>query len=109
MNSLLWFPIIGTIGLLCALVIYKMVMKRDAGTEKMKDIAEQIHIGAMVFLKREYQIILLFMIVVFIVLSVFLSIYTGIAYIGGAISSMLAGIFGMQAATRSSGRSCQAA
>jgi len=49
------------------------------------------------------------MIVVFIVLSVFLSIYTGIAYIGGAISSMLAGIFGMQAATRSSGRSCQAA
>lgn len=109
MNNLLWIPIIGVIGLLLALVIYKMVMKRDAGTDKMKEIAEQIHIGAMVFLRREYQIIFLFMVVVFIVLSVFLSLYTGIAYVGGAVSSMLAGIFGMQAATRSSGRSCQSA
>ncbi len=109
MNNLLWIPIIGVIGLLLALVIYKMVMKRDAGNDKMKEIAEQIHIGAMVFLRREYQIIFLFMVVVFIVLSVFLSIHTGIAYVGGAISSMLAGIFGMQAATRSSGRSCQSA
>lgn len=109
MNNLLWIPIIGAIGLLLAFVIYKLVLKRDAGNDKMKEIAEQIHIGAMVFLRREYQIILLFMVVVFIVLSVFLSIYTGIAYIGGAVSSMLAGIFGMQAATRSSSRSCQAA
>lgn len=109
MNNLLWIPIIGVIGLLMALVIYKMVLKKDAGNDKMKEIAEQIHIGAMVFLRREYQIIFLFMVVVFIVLSVFLSIYTGIAYVGGAVSSMLAGFFGMQAATRSSGRSCQAA
>ncbi len=109
MSNLLWIPIIGVIGLLLALVIYKMVMKRDAGNDKMKEIAEQIHIGAMVFLRREYQIIFLFMVVVFIVLTAFLSLYTGIAYIGGAISSMLAGIFGMQAATRSSGRSCQSA
>jgi len=109
MNNLLWIPTIGIIGLLFAFVIYKMVMKKDPGNEKMKDIAEQIHIGAMVFLRREYQIIFLFMIVVFVVLTVFLSLYTGIAYVGGAISSMLAGIFGMQAATRSSGRSCQAA
>lgn len=109
MNNLLWIPAIGIIGLLFAFVIYKMVMKKDPGNEKMKDIAEQIHIGAMVFLRREYQIIFLFMIVVFVVLTVFLSLYTGIAYVGGAISSMLAGIFGMQAATRSSGRSCQAA
>uniref|UniRef100_A0A7V2ZL83 Putative K(+)-stimulated pyrophosphate-energized sodium pump n=1 Tax=Ignavibacterium album TaxID=591197 RepID=A0A7V2ZL83_9BACT len=109
MNNLLWIPIIGVIGLLMALVIYKMVLKKDAGNDKMKEIAEQIHIGAMVFLRREYQIIFLFMVVAFTVLSVFLSIYTGIAYVGGAVSSMLAGFFGMQAATRSSGRSCQAA
>jgi K(+)-stimulated pyrophosphate-energized sodium pump len=109
MNNLLWIPIIGIIGLLFALLIYKLVMKHDPVNEKMKEIAEQIHIGAMVFLKREYQIIAIFMIIVFVVLSFFLSLYTGIAYIGGAISSMLAGIFGMQAATRSSSRSCQAA
>ena len=83
MNNLLWIPTIGIIGLLFALVIYKMVMKKDPGNEKMKDIAEQIHIGAMVFLRREYQIIFLFMIVVFVVLTVFLSLYTGIAYLGG--------------------------
>ena len=94
---------------MCALFIYRMVMKRDAGNEKMREIAEQIHAGAMIFLKREYMIIALFMIIVFIVLTVFLSLGTGIAYIGGGISSMLAGLFGMQAATRSSSRSCQAA
>jgi K(+)-stimulated pyrophosphate-energized sodium pump len=109
MENILWIPLIGLAGLLCALFIYKLVMRRDAGNEKMKEIAEQIHIGAMVFLKREYQIIAIFMSAVFIILTIFLSLYTGIAYIGGAISSMLAGIFGMQAATRSSSRSCQAA
>lgn len=109
MNTLLWIPIIGLAGLFFALLIYKMVMKRDPGNEKMIEIAEQIHIGAMVFLKREYQIIAIFMTIVFIVLTIFLSVYTGLAYLFGAISSMLAGYFGMQAATRSSGRSCQAA
>jgi len=109
MNTILWIPIIGVVGLSFALLIYKRVMKRDAGNEKMKEIAEQIHIGAMVFLRREYQIIAIFMIVVFIILTVFLSLGTGIAYIGGGISSMLAGFFGMQAATKSSGRSCQSA
>ncbi len=109
MNILLWIPIIGVIGLLFALLIYKLVMRRDAGNEKMRSIAEQIHIGAMVFLKREYGIIAIFMIVVFIVLVVFLSLGTGIAYVSGGISSMLAGFFGMQASTRSSSRSCQSA
>ncbi len=109
MNELLLIPIIGIVGLLFALLIYRLVIRRDSGNETMRAIAEQIHIGAMIFLKREYQIIALFMLIVFIVLSVFLSIYTGIAYVGGGISSMLAGYFGMQAATRSSSRSCQAA
>ena len=109
MNELLLIPIIGVIGLLFALLVYRLVIRRDSGNETMRAIAEQIHIGAMIFLKREYQIIALFMVIVFIVLSVFLSIYTGIAYVGGGISSMLAGYFGMQAATRSSSRSCQAA
>ena len=109
MNELLLIPIIGIVGLLFALLIYRLVIRKDSGNETMRAIAEQIHIGAMIFLKREYQIIGLFMLIVFIVLSVFLSIYTGIAYVGGGISSMLAGYFGMQAATRSSSRSCQAA
>ncbi|MFZ0456457.1 MAG: sodium-translocating pyrophosphatase [Ignavibacteriaceae bacterium] len=109
MNYLLWIPIIGLAGLLCALIVYRTVMKHDAGNDKMKEIAEQIHLGAMVFLKREYGIIAIFMLVVFIVLTVFLSLGTGIAYIGGGISSMLAGFFGMQAATKSSSRSCQSA
>ena len=109
MSELLWIPVIGLIGLFFALLIYKIVTKKDAGNEKMRAIAEQIHTGAMVFLKREYGIIAIFMIVVFIVLTVFLSLGTGIAYVGGGISSMLAGLFGMQAATRSSSRSCQAA
>jgi K(+)-stimulated pyrophosphate-energized sodium pump len=49
------------------------------------------------------------MAVVFAVISWFISVYTGFAFLLGAFCSMLAGFFGMEAATRSSGRACQGA
>ncbi len=54
-------PIIGFIGLLIALFIYLFIKKQDDGTELMRDLAQQIHDGAMVFLKREYSILALFL------------------------------------------------
>ena len=102
-------PVIGLLGIIMAVVTYFRVRKKPAGNELMQKIAGKIHRGAFVFLKREYQIIAIFIVVVFAVLAWMLSIQTALAFLFGAISSMAAGLLGMEAATRSSVRACQGA
>ena len=58
-------PYLGLIGLLGSLLLYSSVKSGDAGTQKMIEISEAIHEGAMAFLKREYTILLVFVAVVF--------------------------------------------
>jgi len=106
---LTYVPWLGILGLCFAFLNLFLVLKSPVGNEKMKAIADKIHQGAMVFLKREYQIIAIFMVVVFIVLWIFLNIWTAVAFLSGAICSMLAGYIGMQASTRANVRTCQAA
>jgi len=109
LSNVFTLPVLGIIGIIFAVWTYFLVIKQSQGSPKMKEIADAIHLGAMVFLRREYSVIAVFMVVVFIVLAKFSTLATGFAYLGGAICSMLAGVFGMQAATRSSSRACQGA
>ena len=108
-NLITFAPWLGGIGIIFAIITYLQVIKLPQGNEKMIEIAGAVREGAMVFLKREYQMVALFVAVVFIALAVFLNIWTAIAFLAGASCSMLAGVFGMQAATRSGGRTCQGA
>lgn len=109
MNYVNILPGVAVIGLLFAWWSYFIIKKKDEGADNIKDISEEIHKGAMVFLKSEYKVVFIFMAVVFVILQQFLSFSTALAYLGGAVSSMLAGFFGMKAATRSSGRTCEGA
>jgi K(+)-stimulated pyrophosphate-energized sodium pump len=102
-------PWVGVLGMVVATITFFSLKKHPPGNELMQEIAQRIYVGAMTFLKREYSIIAIFMIIVFIVLSTLLSLWTGIAYLTGALCSMFAGWFGMQAATRTSARACQGA
>jgi K(+)-stimulated pyrophosphate-energized sodium pump len=104
-----WSWIIGLVGLLVAGVIYVYMKRQPAGTEAMQDLAEQIHDGAMAFLKREYSFLAVFVVVVAVLLGMAISTQTAIAYIFGAISSVCAGFFGMKSATRANVRTSQAA
>jgi K(+)-stimulated pyrophosphate-energized sodium pump len=106
---LIVIPVLGVLGLIFALCIFFTILKNSEGNEKMRDIANDIHKGAMVFLSREYRIIFIFVAFLFAIISIFLSLQTGIAYISGAFCSMLAGFVGMQAATRTSARTCEGA
>ncbi len=101
--------VLGVLGILFALALYFTIKRKDAGNDLMKDIADQIAKGAMVFLKREYSILSIFIIVVFGLLFWKISAATAIAFICGAICSMLAGYFGMQAATKANVRTAAAA
>ena len=102
-------PWLGIAGLVMAVVTYFDIKRKPAGNELMQKIATKIHHGAFVFLKREYQIIAIFIVVVFIVLTYALSVQTAIAFLAGALCSMFAGLLGMEAATRASVRACQGA
>jgi K(+)-stimulated pyrophosphate-energized sodium pump len=101
--------IIGLIGLMIAIGIYFQVKSYPKGNEVMQEIAEAIHSGAMVFLKREYFFITIFVVALFIVLWKLFSIYTSLAFLTGAGCSMLAGFIGMKASTRAAVRVTQAA
>ncbi len=102
-------PLFGIGGLVLAWIIYAYVKRQNDGNETMRDISEMIHKGAMVFLKKEYSILVIFIIVVFLLMAWKIDIYTAIAFVSGAASSMLAGFFGMSAATRANVRTSQAA
>ena len=99
--ELLIAPIVGVIALLVAVFYTARVNKVGTGTDRMKEIASYIHEGAMAFLTREYKMMAVFIIIVFIVLCVTpgLGITTAVCFFVGALFSILAGFFGMNVAT----------
>jgi K(+)-stimulated pyrophosphate-energized sodium pump len=107
----------GLFGLIIAWKLFESVDDEPAGNEKMTEIADAIHEGAMVFLSREYKMLGYFVGAVFLLLLVLISVqnglwigfWTAISYAVGAGCSMLAGFFGMNAATTSGVRTSQAA
>jgi len=72
-------------------------------------LEDQIHTGAMTFLKREYTVLIVFIGIVFILLGWGIAWKTAICFITGALASMLAGFSGMTAATRGNSRTAEAA
>ena len=101
--------IIGLLGLAFALGLYFLVKKYPRGNTTMIEIADAIHSGAMVFLRREYTFIIIFVAVVFLILWNFFSIFTSFAFLAGAGCSMLAGFIGLKGSTRAAVRTTQGA
>ena len=97
------------VGLIVAYGFYFYMKKHPAGSEKMKKISESIHVGAMAFLKSEYKLLSIFVLVVACLLFWGFSWLTSLAFILGSFSSGLAGFIGMKAATRANVRTAQAA
>ncbi len=103
-------PLIGIVGLVVAFLIFNSLKKQPVGTYRMREIAEQIHDGALVFLFRMYKILGIFIAVVFVLLLLFVKPkMTALAFIFGALCSILAGFFGMNSATIANVRTAQAA
>ncbi|MBN2880333.1 MAG: sodium-translocating pyrophosphatase [Clostridia bacterium] len=88
-----------SIALLTAVYNYIKVKRRDPGTEEMKEIAAAIQEGANAFISHEYKIISWVALAVFIVLSVVVQWYVGVAFLIGAVMSATAGYVGMKIAT----------
>ena len=102
-------PTLGVVGLLIAFVLYRYVVAQPPGSGAMIEIAEAIHTGAMAFLRREYSILVGFIVVVAVLLSFAIGMRTALAFVAGALCSMLAGFVGMKAATKANVRTAEAA
>ena len=111
MESFLYIPpLLGVFGLFVALAIYIVVSRYPAGNEAVTKIGDQIHSGAMTFMRREYSYLVPFAsVVIAIVYLSGLGLYTAIAVFAGALSSAIAGWLGMYSATKANVRTATAA
>ncbi len=103
-------PLLGLAGLAVAFVIYHIMVRHNHGDGVVKKIGDQIHLGAMVFMQREYKMLAIFggSLLVAIFVSP-LGANTAIAFLVGALSSATAGFLGMFAATKANVRTAVAA
>ena len=83
-------PLFGIVGLLVAWVVYGLVTRYSEGEDKVKKIGDAIHLGAMVFMRREYTMLAGFALVLAILLWISLGPDTVIAFVVGAVSSATA-------------------
>ncbi|MEM9100132.1 MAG: sodium/proton-translocating pyrophosphatase, partial [Pseudomonadota bacterium] len=102
-------PLLGLIGLGMAYFLYQKVMQYPEGEDSIKKIGDQIHLGAMVFMKREYTLLAMFLAVQVVLTFIFLNAAVAIAVIVGALSSSVAGWLGMYSATKANVRTATAA
>ena len=110
MSSYVTLPLIaGFIGLVVALFFYFRVKAQPAGNETMNRIASYIREGSMAFLVREYKVLGVYAVIVAIALYWQLGAQSAIWFLLGAFLSLLAGFFGMKAATFANVRTTQAA
>ena len=101
--------ILGLVGLVFAFILYLSVSKEKAGEGKVAEIASEIHTGAMVFMKAEYSILVMFALVLLVGLGLTLGMGTAIAFTIGALTSATAGFIGMFTATKANVRTAVAA
>lgn len=109
MNLLILPLLCGIISLIVLLFMKSGIMKKDAGNEKMKEIASHIEEGAMAFIKKEYKYLSIFIVCIFALIFAFLNYKTAIAFLVGAIFSMIAGYVGMRTAVKANVRTANAA
>src|SRR4051812_22887391 len=109
-ETLLLTPsIAGVIGLILAMFLYLRVKSQPAGNDTMNRIASYIREGAMAFLVRAYKVLAIYAVVVGLAVGLSLGWVAAGSFLLGAFLSLLAGFFGMKAATFANVRTTQAA
>ena len=110
MNNYMYLvPSAAVIALLFAAYLAGKVGKQDAGTDRMKEIADAIAEGARAFLMAEYKILVIFVVVLFVLIGFGISWVTAVCFVIGALFSTVAGYCGMTVATKANVRTANAA
>lgn len=117
LQHLVWIgvPVAAILALIFAGVRAKMIAKQSPGNDRMKEISGYIQEGAMAFLKAEYKVLAIFVVIVAALLAIInysnenSSSWVALSFIVGAVCSALAGFFGMRVATKANVRTANAA
>ena len=110
MDNLIWAaPVLAILALVFAAAKTSMVSKAEAGTDRMKEIANSISGGAHAFLFAEYKILVIFVAALFVLIGFFISWKTALCFLVGAAFSVAAGYVGMNVATKANVRTANAA
>src|SRR5690606_1902640 len=116
-GAALWALLAGLLALAFALLQYNRVAGFDPGNQRMQELQAAIHEGAMAFLRREYRSLIVFVAALAVVIFAIgaatpagtFQPSTAVAFVLGAVTSGMAGFFGMKSATRANARTAQAA
>ena len=122
MPGIFWMvPIAVLVTVIFAALLARNVLRRDAGTPKMKEIGDMIFEGAWAFLKRQYSTIGILSLVIAVIIGVLVALLggekgiegmtafgigwrTGVAFLVGAFCSAISGFIGMYIAVKSNVR-----
>ena len=100
---------LGLLGLLSAYIVYLKVKSSPEGGGRVKEIGDEIHLGAMVFMSAEYKRLAIFCLICILALYFSLGWQTAASFLLGALCSGIAGFIGMYAATKANVRTAVAA
>ncbi len=107
-------PIASLLALAFAWIFFKSLMKNSEGTDRMKEIAQYVREGAMAYLKRQYKVVTMVFVVLFVLLTIMAYFgvqnpFVPIAFLTGGFFSGLCGFLGMKTATFASARTAHGA
>ena len=100
---------LGILGMIAAFLVYARILQTPSGEGRVKEIADEIHLGAMVFMASEYKRLAIFCLICIVALYFGLGWQTAVAFMVGAGCSGIAGYIGMYTATRANVRTAVAA
>ena len=113
-SSFLIVPIASILALVFAWIFFKSMMKNSEGTDRMKEIAQYVREGAMAYLRRQYKVVIMVFIILFVLLTIMAYFgvqnpFVPIAFLTGGFFSGLCGFLGMKTATFASARTAHGA
>lgn len=120
-DSWLIAPISAILSIVAGIVLYYYLERQSSGTKQMQEISDAIKTGARAFLRREYYVLTIFVLIIAVLMGLFRpnpiwvttnileNLSFSLAYLFGAFCSALAGFFGMDVATKANAKTANAA